>query len=224
MKGDPINLIIGSEGEIISVHPDVLTKSSKFFEAALKKEWTRDSTIKLPDEDFDTVNNYIQWLYSGSVFCTTGDRSRRIEHEYLVKLYVLGEGLLDARFQNRVIDAIVSLYGERVKNEYIVPGAKAIAIIYENTPQTSPARKMMVDIWYNSGTRTWITCVKVTQMLKVPHEFLEDLTVAFFERRQQPSTHRWMPRDDNSSIYYKQDQEETISGGATDRVHSAKGS
>ncbi|KAG9185359.1 hypothetical protein G6011_07903 [Alternaria panax] len=53
--------------ELLNVHRDILCKSPKFFQNAVKPEWTNMQaalyTIDLPEHSIATVSDYVQWLY-----------------------------------------------------------------------------------------------------------------------------------------------------------------
>ena len=62
------------------------------------------------------------------------------------------------------------------------PVDSTVDIIYANTPTSSPARKLLVDMWSDRGHAGWITEFPS----KLPREFLEDLTITVFNRRTRP--------------------------------------
>ncbi|KAL5376691.1 hypothetical protein PMIN06_012041 [Paraphaeosphaeria minitans] len=94
------------ETEILSVHQGVLCKSSEFFKCMMEPEWaaSRDSPniIELPDETFETVSDYVKWLYAGRMPLTlykadADGKGEKVAEEaekvfvLLAEAYALGE-------------------------------------------------------------------------------------------------------------------------------------
>lgn len=81
---------VGPQNHSFSVHHALLSKTSEFFKAALKKEWTEGQkrVIDLPEDDSDTVYTYIQWLYCGKIFAHLGydDEEGECGHVQFAKL------------------------------------------------------------------------------------------------------------------------------------------
>jgi hypothetical protein len=61
-KDDLVTILVGPGEEEFAVHEHVVTRSSEFFKAAMKKEWTEGQAriIKLPEETH--VQNFIHYL------------------------------------------------------------------------------------------------------------------------------------------------------------------
>ncbi|GIZ43512.1 hypothetical protein CKM354_000673600 [Cercospora kikuchii] len=67
----PIAIKVGSPNpQMFYVDESVLRKSSKFFDAALKKEWKegQQRTVDLPECDPEGFKVYINWLHSGKIY------------------------------------------------------------------------------------------------------------------------------------------------------------
>lgn len=63
----------------------------------------------MPDDEPDIFALYVHWLYCGTlpVFCDEPGPPSRAEYLDLVKVYILGDKIVDFRFQNAAIDAIL---------------------------------------------------------------------------------------------------------------------
>ena len=77
LKGVPVKVVVGADEECFFVHSSVLRKHSEFFDTACKKEWIEGQyrVIKLPEDDSDIFHNYVQWLYTGTIFSKAKDSS-----------------------------------------------------------------------------------------------------------------------------------------------------
>ena len=170
------------------VHETLLRTRSPFFEAALSKSWRegKDGRVKLPDDDADLVKVYLQFLYSGRIsippMCTAaGLKCDDHESVYfaLAGLYALGEKLMDIKLKNQVIEEIfVNAWSKHSSSEQRRPSASVVDKIYGSTAAGSPARRLMVDIYFWKGKKDW--------MLERPEdnntEFLMDLTQLLLRR------------------------------------------
>lgn len=89
------------------VHKFFATKSSKFFQAALKRDWkeAREKRVPLPETIAEDFQMYLGWLYT--IHMATLDYHLRVSSTTLVRLYILGDYLGDDRFCNNVIDTLV---------------------------------------------------------------------------------------------------------------------
>ncbi|KAF2827202.1 hypothetical protein CC86DRAFT_263989, partial [Ophiobolus disseminans] len=112
---------------------------STFFQNTLKPEWAsmrEGKPIDLKEEHLSTFEAYVQWLYTHQV-ATTFDTTKWAE------AYVLGEKLMDAEYQDTILEKIMR--GCEEKRNF--PGEPQLAIIYNGTPMGSPARKLLVDFY-----------------------------------------------------------------------------
>ena len=159
----------------------MLRKASKFFDAALKKEWKEGEKriVTLPDDNPDSVYAYIQWLYGRKLFVKTTNNQGEPIFEPLATLYVLGEKLLDGDFQDNVLS---KLFAPTFAEDSFWPGDKATSIIYRGTPPSSPARRLFVDSWARFGFSRWIERDKDGRW-EVHDEFKTDLIEALLKNR-----------------------------------------
>ncbi|KAI8939605.1 hypothetical protein NX059_003368 [Plenodomus lindquistii] len=131
--------------KIFHVHKDVLSKTSNFFRAALKKEWTarRKGPIKLSDEDPDLFEMYVQWLYSQKVSIKSSHPGYHNVLFSLVQSHILGARLLDPKYQNAVMKALI-LYADETR---MYPHDGILRYAYDNTLPSSPLRMILIDFW-----------------------------------------------------------------------------
>lgn len=171
----PITVTASSENRRFFIHSLILAKSSAFFEAAVKREWKegQQHEIRLPEDDATTFKTYAEWLYTGTVGVNIAATSET--YVELAKLYVLGEKLIDAPFQDEVINAIVASSRKADHNGIRhPPSLLSISIIYRDTPPDSPARRLMADFYAFHGKPTWIA----EDPVFYDKEFLIDLSKA----------------------------------------------
>ena len=170
------------------IQRDILRHSSKFFQTATKDEWDtlRDEkhTVTLSFEDRDAFKAYLHWLHQGDIPCPCkDDLSEGDDHQFLAKLYVIGEELMDVPFKNAILDIIAYLAAS------YCPGHEAISIIYKGTSAGSPARKLLADFCAHvahDNDNSWLVAYK-----EYPHEALVDALAAMTKVRRSPEHRPW---------------------------------
>lgn len=105
--GRAVDVLVGEEKEIFSVHEKLIRASSPFFDKAMSGAWLESPqhTIQLPEDEPEIFGIYVHWLYYDTLPVSCNEPSS--EYLNLMKAYTLGDKLLDTKFQDTVIDAIV---------------------------------------------------------------------------------------------------------------------
>ncbi|CAN9470207.1 unnamed protein product [Alternaria alternata] len=143
------------ETECLNVHRGVLYKSSKFFQNAMKPEWTDTqagpNVIDLSDDPVDVVSDYIKWLYCDTipnkqyeaVANTREEKAEEAEKVFiaLAKSYVFGEKIVDVRYKNAVLQTIATA----IKAFDWNMGPESVKIVYEGTPPKSSLRRLIAE-------------------------------------------------------------------------------
>jgi hypothetical protein len=93
------------------VHEAVLTSTSEFLKAALKKEWKegQERIIYLNEMDPDRFELYLTWKYGGPIFEPPAEADNAMYH-IPCSLVALGERIMDRQYQNRLVDGIYYCY------------------------------------------------------------------------------------------------------------------
>ena len=154
---DMVTLLVGPKEQHLFAHGSYLVLQSKFFKAALGKEWVEGQTrtVKLPEEELNILAQYLDFIYR-NVLPTDSitDDSRGGEvFNVLIGLFALGERLLDSTIRNAIIKEIVRF---TTIGKCKHPGLVAINNIYNCTTATSPARRLMVDLYTYRGEARWL--------------------------------------------------------------------
>lgn len=156
-----------------------------FFDKAMAGDWkeSQQRTIQLPDDDPGIFALYVHWLYCGTlpVVCDKSGSPGDSEYMDLVKAYVLGDKILDSRFQDTVIDAIVEKSQSKGKDwKYWHPNIDVIKYAFANSNASAPIRKLLVDMYANNARSSWIH----KWAADLPHQFLFQLASTLLDRRQ----------------------------------------
>ncbi|KAK5069444.1 hypothetical protein LTR16_009491 [Cryomyces antarcticus] len=139
----------------------------------MKPHWkeAKDRLVELPEDTAEIFGIYIQWLYTKGIASLPEDPSSDSflgeGYSLLASAYVLGEKLQDIAFKNDVVDAIMAeSFNLNPNGQRLFPGCHHIKIIYDGTPKSSLARRLLVDI-----------CTTL------PRDFLVDLAIAQYQHR-----------------------------------------
>lgn len=141
--------------ERLNVHRGVLCKSSKFFQNAMKPEWTNmqagPNIIDLPDDPVDVVSDYIIWLYYDTipdkqyeaVANTREEKAEESEKVFVVlaEAYVFGEKMVDMKYKNAVLQTIFT--AQKAFGWHM--GPESLKIAYKGTPPKSPLRRLIAE-------------------------------------------------------------------------------
>ncbi|KAF2660665.1 hypothetical protein K491DRAFT_570699, partial [Lophiostoma macrostomum CBS 122681] len=150
----------GSNQEEFIVHEGFVCGRSEFFRRALNGNWraSEDRIVELPHRKPEIFALWLNHAYTNQI-PTKDDTELRgitkdkfdiiVQKEYrdLCELYVLCEELVDSQAQRAIIDAMFAVAHIRHGHHWRVPSAQNIRLIYEGTPEQSPIRKLMVDLW-----------------------------------------------------------------------------
>ncbi|KAF2502313.1 hypothetical protein BU16DRAFT_4689 [Lophium mytilinum] len=164
------------------IHDSFLVKSSDFFAAALRGEWREsiERVIPLPDLSPDHFNIYFHWLYSGKIYSAPDGYDKKpvqpqVETEFkgemssLVRCWTMGQRLMDTKFMDTVMDALIHL----VEDAPSFINAKAdVAVIYKETLPGSMLRRFIIEQIVQQCTEEFIDHYGDVEL---PREFLQEL-------------------------------------------------
>lgn len=186
---DTITVNVGKEGTKFPVHEAVIRRSSKFFDKAMKEEWATSRvdarTVTLVDEDPAIFKIYLHWLYFKTFPTVTTKNTGRFNHEtgMLGKSYVMGEMLMDTAFKNAVLVAFRDALLNQPFYKPLRPGSSIVKTIYDGTPEGSPGRRFMVDVWVREAKENW-----AIHLDDMPLAFTLDLSKAFMACARTPNS------------------------------------
>lgn len=178
------------------VHEKLICASSDFFRNAMARDWkeSKQRSIHLEDEDADTFELYLHWLYRGTLPVRINEPGLVGNSEYLQmsKAYVLGDKLQDGDFKDVIIDAIIDKCKSIASDgRKWFPVGPVLRCIYDNTPTSSEARRLLVDIYVHNGSGDWLS--DWVKQDDIPKDFLLDITMAFLnkkEKNEEGPTHK----------------------------------
>lgn len=155
----------------------------------MKGYWETSTTgsVTLKEEDPEVFEVYLHWLYCETLPVQNDNPGLEgnVEYVQLAKSYVLGEMLQDVNFKDAVLDAIlVKSRSNASDGRKWFPVGPAIRYIYEGTPESSAARRLLVDLYTYHGHAEWLT--QWANQDDLPKQFLLDLAIATLANRPYP--------------------------------------
>lgn len=170
--------MVGDQHEVFGVHERLIRAYSPFFDKAMSGNWQESSrrAVELPDDEPTIFQLYIHWLYYETlpVFCNEPGLSGNAEYLELIKAYILGDKLMDSKFQDAVIDAIIEKSVSKASDGASwYPVGEALEYTYNNTNGSALIRKLLVDMYVIYGHGNWLH--DWGEAASIPQPFLSEL-------------------------------------------------
>jgi len=169
-------------------HESFLTSRSEFFRRAMNGKWAEADSraVKLPDDKPETFALYLNFVYTGQLITMRKSAEELAiltedtfvdyivdEFDDIFRLYVLAEKLQDASAKNAAITAAVEVAQlKSVAKKCTVPSLSTANHVYEGTPEGSPARRFLADMW---GTLSLSCILRILQGQNMHKDFVADL-------------------------------------------------
>lgn len=143
-------ILVGSEKARFEVHQDRLCEESTFFKAAFTSNYKESSekSIQLPEDDVDTVEMFVQWLYNHhqcSLFRGPWDE----DGEYLtpsIRLLVFADKYDIRRLKIHVFEELIAHYDDQEAQCF---SQTAMEYVYKNSCHGSGIRTLVAE-WYTT--------------------------------------------------------------------------
>lgn len=197
-----VTLNVGPDRHTFHVHQELLFNTSPVFKAAFSKTYqeSNERCMTLPDEDPETVERLMQWLYFKSLSLTKAVCVGTSEERYLqlARLNTLADKFDIRLLSNAIINELFAL---KYSSKSWSPQKAVVAYIYENTTETSSLRKLMVGwfVWHIDPE--WFTFSESLQFLANTPMFAADLAIAMSRKAADPSLRS--PFSSKPSSYYE---------------------
>lgn len=153
--------MVGLDKEDFPMHTALLCEASPYFTASVTEEWKegRERRVPMIEDEPAIIELYVQWLCTRQIFSRRPmPETENIQEELLllVKSFVLGEKLQDCRFRDAIIDALIACVGTEAADGFAhYPSIPIVNLAYEGTPESSPLRRLLVDMYFFNGTLKW---------------------------------------------------------------------
>ena len=197
-----VTLNVGPDRRTFHVHQELLFKSSPVFKAAFSGVYQESSErcMALLDEDPETVERLLQWLYSKSFGLTKAVSLETSNERYwqLARLNTLADKFDVGLLKNSIID---KLFASNTKHTLWPPQPPVVAYIYENTTEQSSLRVLMVGWYVWHIDQGWYTFSDTPATLAGIPMFAAELAIAMSRKVEDPSLES--PFCSQPSSYYE---------------------
>lgn len=203
-----VTLFVGSQKTRFDVHQDQLCEASAFFKAAFTSQYKESSTktIDLLEDDVDTVDLFVQWLYKQK--CNLWSVPVDKGGEYLMqptRMLVFADKYQIPTLKLYTLEAMVA----HVQGGSEPPSDGVVEYAYNNTCRDSGIRVLMAD-WCATGVRrAWFQIRSNQDWLLRNPEIAVDLVVAF---SKIPDAHHVPDPFRNGDPKYYMDADEGVFG------------
>lgn len=174
---------VGKDAKDFGLHKGLLCNSSQYFRAAFEGSFkeAEEQVLLLPEDDVEVFQLFQFWLYYRKLL-DTGESVADLSRSLLIGLYLFAETRCISQLQDLTIDALIRKIDVGKK----IPTG-AIPRIYENTTETSPLRRFIVDISARIGDlRDGIWFNRETE-IRYSETFLIDLVRALYDEKLKRS-------------------------------------
>ena len=187
-----VTLLVGAEETSFSVHMDMLCKVSHFFRSAFMGAGsyaeTVDRSIRLPEEDSDTIDRMVQWLYfkkfpfdRKAILKTAKDAHQT--YMQLVTLYVAADKYGIVRLKNDIIDRLFKI---NCRDDSHLPLDDVVAYVYSNTTAVSGLRRLFAALHVWRVKCRWFTNSEAQVFMRTIPDFAGDIIGAMALRIRRP--------------------------------------
>ena len=175
---------VGPDNVVFHVHQDLLFDASPVFKAAFSSKFKEasDRSMSLPDDDKDSVERMIKWLYTRKLELTIPSKETSEEcFMQLANLNTLADKYYIYLLKNRIVDELFDL--QKAPRQIGPPQMAVVAYIYSNTIKGSFFRKLMVAWHAYHIDFKWCEWDTSRDMLAIPSpEFAIDLAIELGRR------------------------------------------
>ena len=141
---DLVTIKVGSPGVEIKIYKAWICYYSEYFTRAFNGAFTEGKTgvSVLEDESVETFTRFFNWLHSRQ-FCDSPQTKPNDFDKQLLDLYILGDKRVIPAVCNAAIDALLA---DSIETWSFPFYSEFITKLYNNTPEGSKMRKLVIDM------------------------------------------------------------------------------
>ncbi|EON67205.1 hypothetical protein W97_06458 [Coniosporium apollinis CBS 100218] len=140
-----VTIKVGRQKQAFFAHKGLICNYSTYFKAAFHGQF-REATagaVELDNDDVEVFKTFFGWMYTGKLFEPSSEPGKvPLTANLLAKIYVFGDARGIPDLKNAAIDAFV----DKIIDDWNNVPASTIPYIYDNTPEDSKLRKLLVDM------------------------------------------------------------------------------
>lgn len=146
LTGPVVTILVGPAENPFSIHRDLLTSKSTFFNAALAGTWAESTTgiVHLRDDDPELFSLYGRWIYGWE--WTKDGNGEELRFEACCRMYVLADKLGSETLQNLAVDKLREYALRSQEDGQVCLNVATISFVYGATTSRSGLRKLVADM------------------------------------------------------------------------------
>ncbi|KAL4862315.1 hypothetical protein BDV12DRAFT_179014 [Aspergillus spectabilis] len=178
-----ISLTVGQDAVPYNAHIELLCDCSPYLDRLLQERYSDQFTpeIDFPNDDPDIFVDFLIWAYSDTIRDVDPVLANSNTILRLFQIWTLA-----GKFEVPVLQERTLTLCRRIltcQPSYLIIGVEALGHAYEDTEcDTSALRTLAVEIWIERATKQELQ----ERKKDLPRGFLEDLSLAWLERRETP--------------------------------------
>jgi hypothetical protein len=185
-RGVPmVQLLVGKSETSFQVHEDFLCSASPVFHAAFNNDFkeANERKLSLPDDDVETIEYFIQWIYSQPYNRYPVDVSDE-SYPQLGRLYVFADKMQADGLKKDIVLQFLQLQRQAGVQP---PPMSTVVFVFENTTKGSAFRWLLAEYYAWCMGGEWYQKSMNPGVLSEVPEFSADLAVALAQRCVNPT-------------------------------------
>lgn len=172
------------------MHLDQICEVSTFFKAAFNSQFREGSekTMDLPKDDVNTVDQFIQWLYTRRYKVEKSEAlTEKKAGDFLkpIHLLIFADKYDVPSLKCDVLNGMLDWIQNEKNVANLPPSPTAVKHLYHNTCRNSGLRRLMTDWYAASVTVDWLEESSVQKWFLGLPEFAVDLVIALARVRDK---------------------------------------
>ena len=181
-----VTLFVGKGKKPFYVHQEQLCEVSSFFKAAFTSEFRESSekTMDLVEEDEDTFDRFVQWLYGQQYDVPLGNGLEGDRFAEPLRLFVLAEKFDVSKLKSLLMVKIFAAG----KQGGVAPQCASLIYAYNNTHSGSVIRRLLADWYAFRFPQAWYRGESVQKWFRKHPDFMMDVmlsSVLYSSRQHQ---------------------------------------
>ncbi|KAK0515912.1 hypothetical protein JMJ35_001946 [Cladonia borealis] len=204
LKGEPVvTLYVGNDREVFCIHRHLLCNASPVFKAALAGNFRESSelSMNLREEDLDSVNRLVQWLYTKCYEVDDSDSEEHLRARYwqLARLNALADKYDIVTLRNDIVDKFFAIFSAPKAGYNRFPKLELIKYVYTNSSKRCALRDLLAALYCWQASYKWYDKVVAKDHLDSIPGLAVDIVIAMAQKLSGKGD----PFEGKASVYHE---------------------
>ena len=187
LKGEPVvTLYVGNDREVFCIHRNLLCNASPVFKAAFTGKFreSSDFSMDLPEEDVDSLNRLLQWLYTKCYEIDDCDLKEHLQarHWQLARLYALADKYDIVTLRNDIVDKFFAMLSAPEAGYSQYPSPHLVEYVYTNSSKRCALRDLLAAVFCWKVPHSRLSRVGVKDYLEGVPALAADIVLAMAQK------------------------------------------